>query len=1064
MYSTSLVRLAALLLALAVVTSPAAQAAAIGEKKPKEFGALEYRLIGPAIGGRITAVAGVPGNPAVFYASAAQGGLWKSEDGGRQWNPLFDEQETQSIGSFALAPSNPNVIYVGSGEANTRGNVAIGLGIWKSLDAGQTWQHVWKARGQIGQMIVHPGNADIAFAAVLGSPFGPSDTRGVYRTRDGGKTWQRVLFKDADTGASDVVFDPNNPNILFAGLWQMRRSPWQLTSGGPGSGLWRSADGGDTWTQLTEAGLPPGAWGKVGVAVAASNSSRVYALIEAEEGGLFRSDDGGAKWERINAHRALRQRHWYYTVLTVDPTNADIVWFPQVPLLKSVDGGKTVTQVEGPHHGDYHDLWIDPQQPQRLIVGNDGGVDISLDGGRSWFNPPLPLSQFYNIDVDDRVPYHVGGTIQDWGSASGPSRTLASPGFGDGRHGQASALADWIVAGGGEAGDFVYDRSQPGGIYAGEYSGIITYYQEGTGQTRLVSVYPANSSGLPAEQLRYRFQWTAPIAASPHDPQVIYHGGNVLFRTRDHGATWQAISGDLTRNDRTRQQWSGGPITGDITGVETYGTIFSVAESYAAAGVIWAGSDDGLVHVSRDAGANWTDVTPRGLPVDATIESIETSRREPGTAYVVAHNYRLDDFKPYLYRTRDFGKSWQALTAGLPADLPLWVVREDPADADYLYLGTDRGLWFSGDAGKRWRELRLNLPAVTVTDLEARHGDLIVATRGRSLWVLEDVAALRAQQTQPTATAILSVENGTRFRSDERWDYPPAGKLANAPYGAIVSYWLAEAPEGDIELAITDASGRLVRKLESVIKPPKYGKDDPDEPSEEPEADLTKDPGLNRVVWDLKMEGAQRIASKIDSGDPEAGPLAPPGRYTLTLHGAGADVQAGVVIEPDPRSPVAPADLERNVAWSLAVLAALDEVADNVADVTSIRQQVGDLRARLGDEPALGELRSTADRVLAACDSIEGTLHNPAAQVNYDILAGREGGAKLYSQLAWLYATNKSSDYPPAQGLRERFDELNVELRRRQGELATLQSGDLRLLEQQLTKAGLPRVILPRGT
>jgi hypothetical protein len=498
-----------------------------------------------------------------------------------------------------------------------------------------------------------------------------------------------------------------------------------------------------------------------------------------------------------------------------------------------------------------------------------------------------------------------------------------------------------------------------------------------------------------------------------------------------------------------------------MTGVETYGTIFSVAESYAAAGVIWVGSDDGLVYVTRDAGTNWANVTPRGLPVNATIESIETSRREPGTAYLVAHNYRLDDFKPYLYRTRDFGKSWQALTEGLPADLPLWVVREDPADADYLYLGTDRGPWFSSDAGQHWRELRLNLPAATVTDLEVRHGDLILGTRGRSIWVLEDVAALRAQKTRPAATAILSVENGIRFRSDRRWDYPPPGKLPNAPDGAIISYWLAEAPKGEIDLTITDASGRLVRKLESVIKPPKYGKDDPDEPSDEQKPALTKEPGFNRVVWDLEMEGAKRLASKFEGGDPETGPLAPPGRYTLTLHGAGADAKTDVIVEPDPRSPVPAADVERNVSWSLAVLAALDEVVDNVAEVTAIRQQVSDLRTRIGDASGLDELRATADRVLAACDSIEGTLHNPAAQVSYDILAGRDGGAKLYSQFARLYADNSDSDYPPAQGLRERFDELTAELRRRQAELTTLQGGDLALLEQQISKAQLPRVILP---
>ena len=1049
-------------LALAVIFS-AAHATEIGVKKEKEFGALEYRLIGPAVGGRITAVAGVPGDPLVFYASAAQGGLWKSVDGGREWTPLFDEEATQSIGSFALAPSDPNVIYVGSGEANTRGNVAIGLGIWKSIDAGATWKQVWNGRGQIGQMIVHPTNPDIAFAAVLGSPFGPSETRGVYRTLDGGKNWERVLFKDKDTGASDVAFDPHNANILFAGLWQMRRSPWNFTSGGPGSGLWRSDDGGGTWTQLSGSGLPEGEWGKIGVAVAPSDSNRVYALIEADEGGLFRSDNGGAKWERINSHRALRQRHWYYTTFTIDPVDANTIWFPQVPLLRSIDGGKTVSRVIGPHHGDHHDIWIDPVDPRRMIDGNDGGIDLSFDGGNSWFDAPLPLSQFYNIDVDDRVPYHVGGTIQDWGTASGPVSSLAGVRMGAGRRASANALADWFAVGGGEAGDFVYDRSQEGAAFAGEYSGIITWYREGTGQFRYVSADPESNSGRPADKLKYRFQWTAPIAASPHDPAVVYHGANVLFRTRDRGATWQAISGDLTRNDRSKQQWSGGPITGDITGVEVYGTIFSIAEAYAAAGQIWVGSDDGLVHLTRDDGATWSDVTPRAMAPDTTIESIEPSRRDAGTAYVVAHRYRLDDFRPYLYRTRDFGKTWQSLTEGLPADLPLWVVREDPADPDYLYLGTDRGIWYSSDTGKSWHDFRLNLPAVTVTDLEVKHGDLVVATRGRSIWALEDVAALRAQKTRPVASGILSVENGYRFRSDSRWDYGAPGKIKNPPYGALISYWLAAEPEGQLELLVTDEAGKLVRTLSSEAKPPKYPKDDPDDPSGDPEPDLTTDAGFNRASWDLRMEGSKRLAAKTESSGPETGPLAPPGRYTLTLRGAGPDVQGAVTIEPDPRSPVTVEETKQNVAFSLALLDAFNRVVDNVAAITAIRTQVGDLQGRLGDAPAVADLKATAVRVLAACDAIEGELHSPKAQVSYDVLAGREGGAKMYSQLAFLYDSNDSSDYPPAQGLRERFDALAAELRQRESDLAALRDGDLALLEKQVAAAGLPRVILPKN-
>jgi photosystem II stability/assembly factor-like uncharacterized protein len=1033
-----------------------------GAKEPKEFGALEYRLIGPAVGGRITAVAGVPGDPLVFYASAAQGGLWKSVDGGREWKPLFDEEDSQSIGSFALAPSDPNVIYVGGGEANARGNVAIGLGIWKSVDAGATWKHILKLRGQIGQLIVDPKDPDIAFAAVLGSPFGPSETRGVYRTVDGGKNWQRVLYKDPNTGASDVSFDPNNSHVLFAGLWQMRRTPWSMTSGGPGSGLWRSDDGGTTWKELSGSGLPEGNWGKVGVGVAPSDSNRVYALIEAKEGGLFRSDDGGEEWERVSSHRSLRQRHWYYTTFTIDPVDADVVWFPQVPLLKTIDGGKTVSQVDGPHHGDHHDVWIDPKMPQRMIDGNDGGIDMSFDGGKSWFDAPLPLSQLYNVDVDERVPYHVGGTIQDWGTASGPSRSLASPGMGGGRGKSANGLADWMLAGGGEAGDFAYDRSEAGGIFAGEYSGIITYYQEGTGQVRLISAYAESSSGRPAKDLKYRFQWTAPIATSPHDPKVVYHGANVLFRTRDRGATWQAISGDLTRNDRSKQQWTGGPITGDLTGPETYGTIFSIAEAYAAPGVIWAGSDDGLVHVTQDDGASWADVTPKGVAVDTTIESIEPSRRDASTAYVVAHRYRLDDFRPYLFRTRDFGKTWESLAKGLPEDLPLWVVREDPDDPNYLYLGTDRGIWYSKDAGKNWKELRLNLPAVTVTDLEVKHGDLVAATRGRSFWALEDLAALRAMKTPPTATTILSVAKAYRFRPDRRWDYPPAGKIENPPYGASISYWLAAKPKGKLELLITDAEGKVVRTLDSEIKPSKYPKDDPDEPGDaKPEPDLKTDTGFNRIAWDLTMDGSKRLPAKTETDSPEEGPLAPPGTYTITLRGAGPDAKATLMIEPDPRSPVTPDEILQNVAFSLELRDAFNAVVDEVAEIRDIRSQVEDLRARIGNAPEMTEIRASADRVIAACDTIENTLHNPEAQVGYDILAGRHGGAKLYSQLAFLYEGNTSSDYPPAQGLREGFDAAIAELHKRQGELTALRQGELAQLEQQVAAAGLPRFILP---
>jgi len=1016
----------------------------------KPYGALQWRLVGPAVGGRISRVAGVPGNPQVYYAAAAQGGVWKSENGGRDWKPIFDDQPTQSIGAIAVARSDPNVIYVGGGEGNPRGNVAIGLGIWKSIDAGATWQHVWKGRGQIGTLAVHPRHPDIAFAAVLGSPFGPGAERGVYRTTDGGATWKQVLKKDADTGASDVHLDPNNPNIVYAGMWQFRRSPWVTTSGGPGSGLWRSSDGGETWKQLTGSGLPEGEWGKVGIGIAPSDSNRVYALIEAKEGGLFRSDDAGGSWTRINAHRSLRQRAWYYTVLTVDPTNPDVLWVPQVPLLKSIDGGKSFTQVKGPHHGDHHDIWIDPKDPRRVISGNDGGVDISTDGGKTWFVPPLPLAQFYNIAVDDRVPWHVAGTIQDWGTAAGPSRSLAN---------DANGLANWLYIGGGEAGDVVWDRARPGAIFAGEYGGYISYHVENGGWYRNVSAWPANPSGIKPSEYKVRFQWTAPIAPSPHDPDLVYHGANVLYASRDQGASWTAISGDLTRNDRNRQGWSGGPITGDITGVETYGTIFSIAESPVAAGTIWAGSDDGLVHVTRDGGKTWANVTPKTMPEWGTIEAIEPSRADAGTAYVVVHRYRLDDFKPYLFRTRDFGRTWDSLVRGIPDDLPLWVVREDPDDARVLYLGTDRGVMWSTDAGATWRDLRINLPAVTVTDLEAKHGDLVAGTRGRSIWALEGLATLRGlDAVRVQGAALLPVAPAYRFGADTRWDFLVPGAIPNPPIGAVISYWLKDAPKDPITLEITDASGAVVRTLSSVARTAKYGKDDPDEPEDEAKPALTTHAGLNRVAWDLRHEGARRIASKLDAGNPERGPLAVPGRYTATLKVGDRFASTAIDVRADPRSPAGAADFAANLAFALDLRAALDRTLSLVETLQAIRAQVGDLKSRAGGRT---ELVGAADAVLARAAAIEDALHNPEAEVVYDILAGRSGGAKLYSQLAPLYSWAQDSDHAPTRGMRERRDEVVAELERQERALAALRDGELDAFERALARAGLPRVIVP---
>ncbi|MBI2397469.1 MAG: glycosyl hydrolase [Xanthomonadales bacterium] len=1041
-----------MLLLAAVLALPLAAKPAKDDHADKPYGELAFRSLGPLVGGRIARVAGVPGTT-IFYAATAQGGVWKSANNGIDWEPIFDDEFSQSIGAIAVAPSDPNVLYVGGGEGNPRGNVATGHGIWRSTDAGASWEQVLKLKGQIGTIAVHPTNPDIAFAAVLGSPFGPGPQRGVYRTLDGGKQWSQVLKVDADTGASDVAIDPHNPRIVYAGLWAMRRTPWSAQSGGESGGLYRSSDGGASFEKVEHEAIPKGVVGKVGVAFAPSQPGRIYALIEAEAGGLFRSDDGGGEWKRINEHHVLTQRAWYYMTITVDPSNADVVWFPQVALLRSRDAGKSVVQIDGPHHGDHHDVWIDPRNPQRMIDGNDGGIDVSLDGGQTWMHPLLPIAQFYNIDVDDRVPYHVGGTMQDWGTVSGPSRSLRGP----------HSVGEWLYAGGGEAADFVYDPFRPGHVYAGEYMGYLSHYVEGSGQYRNISVQLYNGSGIPPKEHPLRFQWTAPAHASPHRDGGLYHGGNVLFRTRDQGQTWSAISPDLTRNDKTKQQWSGGPITGDNTGVEVYGTLFSIAESPLQRGLIWVGSDDGLVHVSRDDGANWSNVTPKALPEWATIEGIEVSRSEAGTMWFVAHRYRLDDHKPYLFLTRDFGKSWQQLGKGLPDDLPLYSVRVDAADARFVFLGTERGVWYSRDGGASFGELKLNLPPVTVTDMEIKHGDLVIGTRGRGLWALEQISTLRAfdDHVRKLPLHLFATRATHRFREDGTWSEMADGTVDEDEEGALLHYWLKDKPKQPLTLTIKDASGRVVRTLSSEKKPGKYPEDDPDEPSGPPEADLDTEPGIHLAVWDLREEGARRIAFKADMGDPETGPLALPGSYTLELAADGKSATTTLELLADPRSPASAEDLRANHELAIRTRDALTRLSLSIDRVRAVREQL-DVFAKHAGQIAngtalLAAIKTARDRV----DAIEGTLHNPEALVNYDILSGRGGGAKLLSQLAPLYSWIGDSDHAPTQSMRDRAEVLLAELTQREAAIAALRDLELARVEAEANQLGLARIVIP---
>lgn len=1081
-------------------------------RTPEHFNGLKYRSIGPAAGGRTTRAVGVPGDPLRYYVAVAGGGVWKSDDGGVHFKPVFDEQPDSGIGSLAVAPSDPNVIYVGAGEANIRGNVQAGHGIYKSTDGGKTWKHVWKQVGQIGTMVVHPKDPDVAYAAVLGHAFGPNAERGVFRTKDGGKTWDRVLFRDVDTGASDVALDPNNPRIVFAGLWQARRKPWELVSGGPGSGLYFSRDGGDTWEQLGPKkkdddkpnGLPPGPWGKVGVAVAPSDSRRVYAMIEAEQGGLYRSNDGGETWALATDDRKVRQRAWYFSTITVHPTRADVVYLPQVDMMWSLDGGKTLREMKGFSHGDHHDFWIDPTDPRRMITAHDGGADISTDGGKTWRSPPLPIAQFYHVACDSAVPYRVMGAMQDIGTASGPSRSLGEGGI---------LLGDWHTIGGGEAGFAVPDPSDPNIVYAGEYGGYISRYDHRTRQARHVGVYPFDPSGHGAEDLKYRFQWTAPIVVSRHEPKTVYHAANVLFRTKNGGQTWERVSPDLTRNDKNKQKWTGGPITGDNTGVEVFGTIFALAESPVNKRVLWAGTDDGLVHVSQDQSYTWKNVTANvpDLPDWGTVACVEPSPHAEGTAYLVVDAHRLDDYRPHLWMTADFGETWQKLTDGLPADEYARVVREDPKKKGQLYLGTERQVWHSPDGGKHWHPLKLNMPTAAVTDLVVKDDDLVVGTQGRSIWILDDLTPLREWSKAVEGKAVHAFapapavrwhrhDNVTRHQKEAAGENPPAG--------VVVTYFLKDRAKKPVTVEVFDDKNTRIARLEAKEKKPGEEVEDDEEDEKDVEGprkvEIPADKGVNRLAWDLRHDGADAIPkARVDMGRPRVGPRVAPGTYTVKLTADGKSVTTKVEVRMDPRVTeplgvaslkqppqkldvmprVATPDEEARLAKAPWVLRRnhLDVVRDEVKeqerfalrlrdDVNRLTHTVNDLRAvrkqldlhrELLEKNAKAKAFLKQEKALAdKLEELEAQLHNPKAQVSYDILA-QKGGAKLYSQLVFLMQTAATGDGPPTQGMTELADELEKELDEHAEVYRRLLAEDVARLNELARKLNVPMIWVP---
>lgn len=1016
--------------------------AATGPLDPEWASGLEWREVGPYRGGRSAAVAGIPDDRDTYYMGATGGGVWKTQDAGRSWTNVSDGFFGGSIGAVAVSEWDPNVVYVGGGEKTIRGNVSHGEGIWKSVDAGATWTHVGLDDSRhVSRLRIHPRDPDLVYAAAMGHLYGPNEERGVFRSSDGGTTWERVLFVSEDAGCVDLAMDPTNPRILYASFWNVRRAPWRLDSGGPGSGLWKSVDGGDSWTEITgNPGLPDGVWGISGITVSPSNPQNLYAIVENEEGGVFRSRDGGDTWSRTNQSRDLRQRAWYYTRLYADPVDEEGVYVLNVQFHRSVDGGRSFTTISVPH-GDNHDMWIDPADPERMIQANDGGANVSFDRGENWSTQSnQPTAQMYRVSVDTAFPYRLLGGQQDNTAVRIRSRNV------DGR---SIGVRDWEPTAGGESGHIVAKPGDPDVVFGGSYGGYLTRVDHGTGERRTVTVWPDNPMGAGVESMRYRFQWNFPLFFSPHDSDTLYAAANVLMRTRDDGASWEAISPDLTRDDPTKQVSSGGPITQDNTGVEYYCTIFAAFESPHERGVIWCGSDDGRVHVTRDDGATWVDVTPTDMPEWTQVNDLVPHPFEPGGAYLAGTRYRLDDFEPYLWRTTDYGATWQRIDDGIPRDHFTRAIEADPVRPGLVFAGTESGVYTSFDDGASWMPLQLDLPISPVTDLALAHGDLIAATQGRGYWILDDLSPLRQLDTadDPGTVRLFAPRLSHRLRMGRSGAPGAAGTNPHA--GVVLTYTLPAdlGPDDRVELAIMEADGTPIRRF--TARTPEGEKADPlpiDQPDDPRRLPVEK--GFNRFAWDLRYPSAERFESMVYWNGNLAGPRAVPGTYRATLTVTRGDEEEVRTVEfrvaADPRSSATTDDFRQQFDFLEQLSGDLTRIHRGIRRLRDARGQIRAVKARLaGDEEAdaadgavdgsgdgadpepSDPLVAEADALLEELKAIEETLYQTKAKSRQDPL---NFPIRLSDKLAGLNSVVGNGDFAPTQQARDVYAYLMGEI------------------------------------
>ncbi len=1061
-----------LLLCLLIVTlgmypPPEIAAQSPDDLSPVMFEALTWRHIGP-VGNRVSAVTGIPGDPNIYYFGAASGGVFKSVDGGIHWTPIFDDQPAASIGALAIAPSDPNVVWAGTGETFIRSNVSIGNGIYRSTDAGENWEHMGlEMTGRIGRIIIHPDDPDLVYAAAMGSCYGPQQERGVYRTTDGGETWERVLFVDENTGASDLIIDPHNPRILFAGMWQMQIWTWGRESGGPGSGLWMSRDGGDTWTELTGSGLPREPWGKVGLTISPDDPDRIYALIETSsneefapydrfQGVLWRSDDGGDSWQMVNKDHSLSQRPCYYNRALVAPDDRNTIHFMSTRHRISYDGGFTTES--GSAGGDNHDMWIDPLIPDRMIVGHDGGVSISTTRGESWWRPRLPIAQMYHVTTDTNVPYFVMGNRQDGGSNRGPSNSLTG---GD------IPIGAWHSVGGCESGWAIPDPVDPNIIWSGCYEGILDRHDLRTGHSRTVSVWPDNPEGWAAADLRYRFQWTFPVAISPHDHERVYAGSQYVHVTTDGGQSWSVISPDLTLNDESRMQKSGG-LTFEDTSPTYACVLFAIAESPLAEGVIWAGSNDGLVHVTQDGGAAWTDVTGNipDLPEWGTISNIEPSRYEAGTCYITVDRHQMNDTNPYVYKTTNYGRRWRSIGDGIPTSVFSYAhcVREDPVRPGLLYLGTENAVYVSFDDGGAWHELQSNLPHAPVhwITIPEHFNDLVISTYGRGFWIMDDITALQqldddvlredAWLFAPRQAYRFLMTAGSQSQAED------SGAGSNPRYGASIDFWLKEDSENRVEMVIVDAAGDTVRKL---TVPGSAGA------------------GINRVWWDLRLEGSATPKLRlpplryghVDFGERdwrplgEGGrvtPLAEPGTYTVRMKVGDREFSQPLVVLKDPNSAGDEAQIREQVRVLNDIRSDVNSVVELIDSIEWLRKQIDVSQARLED------IDGSEDLITAGRELDEKLRELEMLLFDLRLTGGNSGQdtirwpRRLYAKLTSLAGYISGTDMRPTDQQMEVYAIYRQQLAEYRAWLDRLTANDVAAYNRLLSENGYEGIVTGR--